>query len=1055
MSFPLAFATAMLCASVAFGQVTVKGSVTDGDASEPLIGASIVVKGTMAGTTSDLDGNFTIKTSTKLPFILVFSAVGMETKEVEITKDGQEVKVTLAAEAVDFGQEVVISASRVEERLMEAPVTVEKLDAIAIRQSSTADYYDELSKLKGVHTNSGSLTFTSVNTRGFATNANTRFVQLMDGMDNAAPLLNFPTGNIVGIGELDIANVELLPGAASALYGPNAFNGILLMNSLSPFDRQGLSAQVKAGAVIGSGDSNTPYGEGAGSTRYPGAYKPNFNSFTPLYNVSVRYAKALNDKFAFKVNASHMQTNDWAANDYTTDRNYDANNPFGNRTRIGTQNFDGMHTYGDEFIVPAAGGITRTGWREEDILDNRLATSTKADASIHFRPNDKVEFIASYRYGTGNSVYQGSERYALRDFSQQFSKLEAKGKHWFARAYMSQTNDGNSYNMTALGSYMNEKLFPTATYLTASDPSLSSFSAQLRGALPSVLPNLPSGWATAYNFAFGDPTNSANDGIAQGIHGALNNGNPLSADVAARHAWARQFADNGGINQPGIDPAATDFFINGLAGSLETRIPGLNANPQDAAIYRTLAEHMFNYRNGGAIFPVSARPAAGSNEFTKLRDGIKNGLFQRGGAGFVDNSRLWHAEANYDFSHITGKVFDVLVGANVRRYDLATQGTVFNEDPDSTGIFNRITIDEFGTFVQIQKRLFADRLKLTGSLRFDKNQNFEGRFTPRISVVYTAGEQRQHNFRASFQTGFRNPTTQDQFIYFPTTTTLLGGTPANAARYNVYDTPVVTEAEWNRLRALGVSNATLTNLATNQYPTTLSYAGGASVTNVQYVKMNYIKPEQLIAYEIGYKGILGKKMMVDINAYYNQYTNFMTQTNVRNLIAASHRNNLVGLAGDGFTTFRAYTNDQSDIQSWGSSIGVNYKLPKDFAVNANYTFTDFQYQTSAENFEPGFNTPRHRFGVGLENRNSLIKNFGFGLNYRWQDSFLWQSSFATGYIKSYGVFDMQVNYTIKSMKTIVKAGVTNLFGPEYQTNYGGPFVGRMLFVGLTYDQFMR
>lgn len=1045
MSFPLAFASAMLCVSVAFGQATVKGSVIDGDASEPLIGASIVVKGTMAGTTSDLDGNFTIKTTTKLPFILVFSAVGMETKEVEITKDGQEVKITLAAEAVDFGQEVVISASRVEERLMEAPVTVEKLDAIAIRQSSTADYYDELSKLKGVHTNSGSLTFTSVNTRGFATNANTRFVQLMDGMDNAAPLLNFPTGNIVGIGELDIANVELLPGAASALYGPNAFNGILLMNSLSPFDRQGLSAQVKAGAVIGSGDKNTPYGEGAGSTRYPGAYKPNFNSFTPLYNVSVRYAKALNDKFAFKVNASHLQTNDWAANDYTTDRNYDAKNPFGNRNRIGSQNFDGMHTYGDEFTVPVGGGVTRTGWKEEDILDNRLATSTKADASIHFRPNDKVEFIASYRYGTGNSVYQGSERYALRDFSQQFSKLEAKGKHWFARAYMSQTNDGNSYNMTALGSYMNEKLFSTASYDSLMLPIGPGGTMQRLG-------KVPGGWGTAYNFAYGDPTNAgASINLVTGaLQQYMLNDNDPSNDALANglgtHNGARAFCDAGGFsNLSPSDRGNLQQILGGLV--LPTSLPGL-----PSAAYSYLSEFMVRNSSG------TARPAAGSTEFTQLRDGIKNGLFQKGGAGFVDNSRLWHAEANYDFSHITGKVFDVLVGANVRRYDLYTQGTVFNEDPENTGSFKRITIDEFGTFVQIQKRFLADRLKLTGSLRFDKNQNFQGRFTPRVSVVYTAGEQRQHNFRASFQTGFRNPTTQDQFIYFPTTTTLLGGTPANAARYNVYDTKIVTEGEWNRLRALGVSNNTMVTLSANQYPTAVTYSDASGTTgtaNVEYIKLDYIKPEQLIAYELGYKGILGKKMMVDVSGYYNQYTNFMTQTNVRNLIPASHRGVPVGLAGDGFTTFRAYTNDQSDIQSWGASIGVNYKLPKDFAVNGNYTFTDFQYQTSAANFEPGFNTPRHRFGLGLENRNSLIKNFGFGLNYRWQDSFLWQSSFATGSIKSYGVFDMQVNYTIKSMKTIVKAGVTNLFGPEYQTNYGGPFVGRMLFVGLTYDQFMR
>ena len=73
------------------------------------------------------------------------------------------------------------------------------------------------------------MTFQSVNTRGFATFANTRFVQLVDGMDNSTPALNFPIGNLVGMNEVDVQSVELLPGAASALYGANAFNGILFM----------------------------------------------------------------------------------------------------------------------------------------------------------------------------------------------------------------------------------------------------------------------------------------------------------------------------------------------------------------------------------------------------------------------------------------------------------------------------------------------------------------------------------------------------------------------------------------------------------------------------------------------------------------------------------------------------------------------------------------------------------------------------------------------------------------------------------------------------------
>ena len=91
--------------------------------------------------------------------------------------------------------------------------------------------------------------------RGFNSNGNVRVVQLIDGMDNQAPGLNFSVGNIVGISELDLQSVDLLPGAASALYGPNAINGIILMDSKSPFLFQGLSAQVKTGAMHASNRS--------------------------------------------------------------------------------------------------------------------------------------------------------------------------------------------------------------------------------------------------------------------------------------------------------------------------------------------------------------------------------------------------------------------------------------------------------------------------------------------------------------------------------------------------------------------------------------------------------------------------------------------------------------------------------------------------------------------------------------------------------------------------------------------------------------------------------
>jgi iron complex outermembrane recepter protein len=494
-------AIVLLLAQVVSAQTKVSGTVTDKESGDPLIGASVTIKGTTEGTTTDLDGNFELKTQTKPSFTLEISNIGLVTQEFLITKNNEVLKVKMEEIVVGFGSEVVVSASRVEEKIMESPVTVEKLDPIAIKQSSTADYYDEISKLKGVHTSTGSLTFTSINTRGFASIANTRFVQLMDGMDNAAPLLNFPTGNIVGISELDIANVELVPGASSALYGPNAFNGILLMNSKSPYDFQGLSAQVKIGLTSSEGDANN-----GSSALYRGVfpYQKNFNSTMPSYQAALRYAKSFG-KFAFKANISVLDAQDWPANDYTTDRAYlnsNVNDQAGARQRMGMRTFDGMNTYGDEVLISYAStsiqnavaptlaalfgfptvdsaktwlgrqastmgpsAFTLSGFREEDLLDTRRAQSFKGDLSLHYKINDKTEASYSFRMGGGASVYQGSERYALRDFTQQYHKLEVKGKNYFARAYTSITNAGKSFNMTALGTYMLTSSGQTIRYM--------------------------------------------------------------------------------------------------------------------------------------------------------------------------------------------------------------------------------------------------------------------------------------------------------------------------------------------------------------------------------------------------------------------------------------------------------------------------------------------------------------------------------------------------------------------------------------------------------------
>ena len=899
----------------AFAQTTISGKVTD-EAGEPLPQANISVVGKMVGTTSNFNGEFALSVTDSPPFTVAVSYIGYQTREIEITDANTSgLNVALSDQTI-LGREVVVSASRYEESILSSPVTVEKVDLLGIQQTPALEFYDALANVKGVQFTSSSLNFPQVNTRGFATIANVRFVQLVDWMDTSAPLLNFPTGNIVGIGELDAESMELLPGTASALYGPNAFNGVLIMTSKSPFDYPGLSVQFKGGLT-----RSDAQGE----------------SF-PMYNFNVRYAKSFSNKFAFKVNFGILDAEDWHGNDHT----HDINRPEYEADLTGQPNFDGVNLYGDEtqILIPIGGpfgtlDVRRTGWKEGDIVDNYDARSIKGDVALHYRLTDDFELLYNYRYGGGSSVYQGSQKYALRNFTQQFHKLELKSDDFFVRTYMTATDAADSYNMGALGAYINERISPTAAEWAP------TYAQTYVLAMQGYIPGVPAG------------------------------------DKAAAHSVARAQADQG-------------------------------------------------------------RPAENSAEFKSLAESVRKDYFQRNpqGAKFIDNSRLFHAEFNYNFADKI-EWLDILVGGNFRQYSLFSDGTIFNEDPVNGTDFERINISEFGFFGQFSKTL-AEALKLTASLRYDKNENFESQLTPRISAVYTFNE--THNLRASFQTGFRNPDTQAQFIYFPAgTNTLLGSAKSNAERYGLHEGGAYTIESYRNFIAAGGF------LDDDGTPS------GADPNILEDAYVNYVGPESLRSFEIGYKGIIASDLLLDINAYWTSYSDFIGGDDYVLKNPTKHQGNDVP-AG---TIYSPYVNFPEDVKSFGVGVGITYNLPMNFTVSGSYSYATFEDNRDEESqFRAGFNTPENKFTIGLANR-KVSRNLGFNVNYRWQDEFLWQSDFGDWIVPEYSVLDAQVSYKITSIKTMLKLGGSNLFGGDYRTNLGGPFVGQMYYLSLTFDEFLR
>jgi outer membrane receptor protein involved in Fe transport len=912
-----------------YSQTTVKGTVTD-NSGIPLPGANVIVQGTSLGTTTDFDGKYNISTDMSIPFKLTISFTGFENVVVEVTDSNQTLNVQM--QLTSSLDEVVVSASRTPERIFESPVTVERFGISEVKNTASADFYGGLENLKGVDINKNSLTFSSINTRGFAGFANARFMQLVDGMDNSAPALNFPLGNLIGMVETDVQSVEILPGAASGLYGANAFNGILFMRSKNPFDFTGVSGYVKQGITSQ---------EAAGD-----------NSFT---DIGIRMAHKFSDKFAAKVNFGYLKGVDWWATSEEDKLNRGL-------TRADTD-FDGINVYGDEVStnIRSASGlgiipdveVSRTGYNEAD-LTNYNAESLKADWGLYYRPweNDfEIQYVG--KIGSGNTIYQGANRYNIKDFILQQHKIEVKNDNFFLRSYVNIDDAGNSYDMVFTGININRA------------------------------------WKSDADW-FGD--------YIQTFAGIELSGNPQGFTDSQKHAAARAAADTGRL------------------------IPG-------------------------------------TPEFQNVFDQVIQSPDLSEGSRFQDNSRFYHTDANYNFGHLWDYA-EVQVGGSLRVFDLNSGGTIYTDNDGSIGY------SEFGLYTQIQKNVeLSDdvKLKLTGSLRYDKSELFDGFFSPRLSAGFTINK--NHNIRASFQTGFRNPTTQDLYIGLDVgRAVLIGGAFDNPARYSKQFS--VADGNLSPFGAAVLGSPVLDLDGTGAYENSFTatsvsqrFSQTGNPADLEIGNSSLPKPEQVSSFEIGYRGKV-EGFVIDASVYHNIYNDFLSNENViapfygdveltETVPGTNTPLAVAAIANGDFQVFQTYTNTDQQVKSYGGAIGLSTKIFNGFDLSSNYTYAFLDFDIAANpNTRLGFNTPEHQVKTSF-GHTDLFENFGFNVAWRWRDSYFWEASFGDGIVPSFHVFDAQINYRIPKYKSTLKLGAANLLQDEYFTAFGTGFIGSQYYLSLT------
>ena len=949
------------------GALLLSGKVV-GEDHEGVPGASVSIKGTQSGTLTDSTGRFSLVINTKLPFRIVISSIGFSPQEIEIKNANEKLAVQLTTQTY-IANEVVVTASRTPEKILRSPVAIEKLDLRSLKETPAASFYDALGNVKGIQLTTSSLTFKVPNTRGFNISNNFRFLQLVDGIDMQAATLGVPLGNAIGPTELDIQSIEITPGAASALYGMNAINGMANLITKNPFTSQGLSVFHRVGVNHLDGKD------------YP---------VSLLTETAIRFAKAFNNKFAFKINAGYLRGIDWISD---TRKDQNSNNKItanpGYPALDGDNNtaFDGWNKYGDDALAGSntvsVTGLTidgqanktltvaRTGYWEKDLVDPKV-DNLKFDAALHYRYNPHTELTYSYRIGKMDGVFQRGNKVKLDNVVVQNHQLELKGSNFTVKAYISKENTGNSYNVKSLAD--NLDLYT--------------------GGSASV-------WSAKYKTALNE---------FAGTHG----GTLTSSNLAAATQYARQQADLGRV-EPGTERfnSVKDSIISINNWDIKSStIPNAPVTGGAALIQKSNLYHIEGQWD-----------LSSSVKFVNLLIGADARVFELipDGNNFVDFNRS-------------------IVDRNTSLPDGSFGSNTYYK--------------KFGGFAQVTKTFFKDKLKLNGSLRVDDNPEFSTKLTPRLAAVYTfkgkhnfrVTYQQGYRFPALFEAlSYVNNGRVKRVGILPVINVGLGYRENNYTQSSIAIFNAAVKAGGNT-DAAALANRGLLQAAN------LSDGTPEGINSFEIGYKSVLFDNKVIidfdAYSNIYDGFLGQ-----VQVYVPIAETIGSDAAVIAMVDRNRDATIAGsgnAASKGQERYRVYTNAQNKYTTYGSSLGITYHFYKTFAVSGNLNYNNIKSNATADLFVTGFNTPKWTSNFSFGNR-AVTKNAGFNIVWKWQDSFLWESPLVTGDVNAINNIDAQVTLRLPAEKSTIKLGGTDILNNRHIQYAGGPTIGALYYVAITLD----
>ena len=444
----------------------------------------------------------------------------------------------------------------------------------------------------------------------------------------------------------------------------------------------------------------------------------------------------------------------------------------------------------------------------------------------------------------------------------------------------------------------------------------------------------------------------------------------------------------------------------------------LNANAEEI-----IAIHDFTRTQTDLL---TNRLEPGTEEFTNTLNDITSKIPIEGGTGFYDKSALNHIHSEYQFNP---SFSSIKIGANFRQYTPDSKGSIFMDTA------SKISNTEYGIYSGFEKNLFFDKLKVNGTFRMDKNENFDFNFSPAASLVYKATE--TDIIRFSLSSAVRNPTLSDQYLYYNVgRAILIGNLNGHGENY-------------------GENMVTVQSLINYYLPAALNK------DSLKFFSVDPIRPEKAKSAELGYRTTLFNKVYIDANYYYSKYTDFIGYK-VGVKYTTLQDDTVTGAYQISLPSIQAYrmaANAENIVTTQGASIGLNYYINSNFTINGNYSWNKLNEEGTEDPIIPAYNTPEHKYNLGFAGRDlhfsseyMIFRNFAFNINYKWVEGFKYEGSPQfTGEVPTYDLIDMQISKKIPKYSATLKVGSSNLLNNQHFQVYGGPYIGRMTYISLLFE----